>query len=467
MTHLQVFKTKRLEGASRAFVVERSWGRDYTGAPMFRTSATVLALTFLAACGSTTDGTGTTPAPAPTANGDQAAAPGDDAGAAPELDHGAPSDVYPAPHPEPPQVVTAGGPVLKAPRVVPIFFKGDAMKAQVVDFAGKIGTTPFWAANTTEYGVGAVQAGAAIEIDETPAATLSDADVALYMRGLFDGKHGLGTDPDENTIYTIYYPSSTTIELAGGPSGSETSCDSFGGYHDSTTTADGKKSIVYAVIPECPDFGGLSGIDAISATSSHEWLEAVTDPHPSSDPAFATVDDDHAVWSFFLGGSETGDMCAQDPTSFYVPKELGVAVQRSWSNAAAKAGHDPCVPAIDNGPYFNAAPVLPDTIKLGSGRGDAVATKGVKIPVGESRTIEVDLFSDGPTNGPWQVKARSLDFSNTKTLELSLDRTSGQNGEKIYLTIKALAASPYKASAFMINSRLGERRTRWVGMVAN
>ncbi len=467
MTRLQVRGMKRLDGASRAFIVERSEADDYTGAPMFRTSATLLALTFLAACGSTTDGTSSTPAPAPGAQGNQPAT-ADQADAGPEVDHGAPSDVYPAPHPDPPQVVSAGGSVLKTPRIVPIFFKGDAMKAQVVEFAGKIGATPFWSANTTEYGVGAASAGDAVEIDETPAATLSDADVALYMRSLFDGKHGLGTEPDPNTIYTIYYPHTTTIELSGGMSGSETSCDAFGGYHDSTTTADFKKTIVYAVIPECPDFGGLSGIDAITATSSHEWLEAVTDPNPTTDPAFATVDDDHAVWSFFLGGSETGDMCAQDPTSFYIPKELGVAVQRSWSNAAAKAGHDPCVPAIDNGPYFNAAPVLPDTIKLSSGRGgDAVATKGIKIPVGESRTIEVDLFSDGPTNGPWQVKARSLDFSNTKTLDLTLDRQSGQNGEKLYLTIKALAASPYKASAFMINSRLGERRTRWVGMVAN
>ena len=40
--------------------------------------------------------------------------------------------------------------------------------------------------------------------------------------------------------------------------------------------------------------------------------------------------------------------------------------------------------------------------------GTTVMTKGVTIPVGNSKTIEVDLFSDADTGGPWTVAADDL-----------------------------------------------------------
>lgn len=438
---------------------------------MFRSSALLLTSLILAACGSTTNDVTSAPPPAAAAadagdTPDAGDSTGDlvDTDAGPVVDHGAPSTTYPAPHPVAPKVVSYGGSVDKAPKIVPIFFKNDALKAGLVDFASKIGASPYWKANTTEYGVGAVTSGPAVELTTAPPATITDKGVETFLQGLFDGTHPeFGTAPDPNTIYTIYFPLSTTITISGGGGlggGSSTSCDAFGGYHDSTTV--GTTPLVYAVVPECADFGGLTGIDVVTSTSSHEWLEAATDPHPTSDPAYASVDDDHIIWAYFLGGGEIGDMCAQDPDSFYKPTDLGYYVQRSWSNAAAKAGHDPCVPALENTVYFNSAPVLPDTLDMGGG-----STKGVKIAVGDTKTIEVDLFSEADTGGPWTVKARSLDYSGTKTLDLSLDRDSGQNGEKLYLTIKALAKSQYGMSAFMISSRLNNRTTRWVGVVAN
>lgn len=425
-----------------------------------RRSALLVSGLLLAACGSTTsEAAKAAPEPAATATPSVEETP--DAG--PELDRGAPSDVYPAPHPEMPQVVNAGGPVLKTPRIVPIFFKGDPLKADIIDFASKVGSSKYWAATTAEYGVGAATVGNSIELTETPPAEITAEEVEDFLRTKLDGTHAEFGSIDANAIYTIYYPASTTIVLdEGGGFGSQSakSCESFGGYHDSTAV--GTKFLAYAVIPECPEFGGLIGIDAVTSTSSHEWIEAATDPHPSSDPAFSSVDADHVAWAFLLGGAETADMCAQDEDSFFTSSEVGYSVQRSWSNAAAKGSHDPCVPAASNGPYFNSAPVLPDAIKL-----DGTPSKGVKIPVGETRTIEVDLFSDGPTGGPWTVRAQALDFAGTKTLDIKLDRDRGQNGEKLYMTIKAVAASPYKASMFMISSRLGERRTSWVGIVAN
>ncbi len=414
-----------------------------------------------AACG------GTTVSPAAVAAGDDAgatddAAPAVDAGA--PLDHGAPSDTYPAPHPALPQVVTGGGPVLTAPRVVPIFYPGYDHKTEVVDYLAKMGDTAYWSANVSEYGVGKLTAGDAIELTgETAPTTISDDEIKTFLQGKLDGTHPEFGTPDAQTIYTLFYPSTTTITLSAGGGQSDESCQTFGGYHDSVDV--GGKATAYAVIPECQDFGGLSGVNVLSSTSSHEFIEAATDPFPMSDPAYTQVDDDHLAWAFFLGGSETGDMCAQDDSSFYQPQGFPYYVQRSWSNAAAAAGKDPCVPSLSDEPYFNSAPVLNDKLSL-SGGGQSIRTKGVKIPVGESKTIEIDLFSEAKTSGPWTVSAHELG-GRTKTLDLSLDKSSGVNGEKLYLTITANSKSQYGASIFVLTSKLGSRSTRWVGFVGN
>lgn len=415
-----------------------------------------------AACG------GSTTSADPAAGGDDAgvtddAAPQEDAG--PVLDYGAPSDTYPAPHPALPQVVSGGGPILTAPRVVPIFYPGYTHKAEVLDYLSKIGDTPYWSANVSEYGVGKLTAGDPIELTgETAPTSLSDDDIKAFLVSRLDGTHTEFGTPDPQTIYTLFYPSTTTITLGGGFGGQNESCQSFGGYHDAVSI--GGTYTAYAVIPECKNFGGLTGVNVLSSTSSHEWIEAATDPHPTNDPAFGQVDDDHLAWTFFLGGGETGDMCAQDATSFYQPDGFPYFVQRSWSNAAAAAGKDPCVPGLTGEPYFNSAPVLNDALVL-SGGGQTVKTKGIKLAVGETKTVEVDLFSEAKTSGPWTVSARELSFGSKGTLDVSLDRKSGVNGQKMYMTVTATAKSPYGASLFVITSKLGSRESRWVGFVGN
>src|SRR5262249_39975352 len=123
-------------------------------------------------------------------------------------------------------------------------------------------------------------------------------------------------------------------------------------------------AVAYAVIPRCGNFGNLTGLDAVTAAESHELIESATDPYPMYDPAYDRLDDDHYYWSSTLGGAETGDMCAQNPTAFTRFSELPYIVQRTWSNQAALAGHDPCVPPIPDTVYFSAVPELNETLTL-------------------------------------------------------------------------------------------------------
>ena len=90
-------------------------------------------------------------------------------------------------------------------------------------------------------------------------------------------------------------------------------------------------------------------------------------------------------------------------------------------------------------------------------------TKGVKLALGETKTIEIDLFSDAPTDA-WTVSAIEP-FATTPAshhLQLALDRTSGVNGEKLNLTITALSKDPkFGGEFFMLLSKLGTQRTFW------
>jgi hypothetical protein len=125
------------------------------------------------------------------------------------------------------------------------------------------------------------------------------------------------------------------------------------------------------------------------------------------------------------------------------------------------------VPAPEGVVYFNAAPVLTDdvTISQPADAGPSAwtgPTKGVKIAVGETRTIEVDLFSEGPVP-EWRVRA----FDLTSNLELSLDRDHGQNGDKLALTIHVVHAGAGGGSRFLLVSDDGKHGAFWFGYVGN
>jgi hypothetical protein len=114
-----------------------------------------------------------------------------------------------------------------------------------------------------------------------------------------------------DTIYFVFLPSGVTVGLGG-----SSSCQNFCGYHDAI-----KGDIYYAVMPypSCKGCqGGLSTLHALTATSSHEFSEAITDPVPGQ----GWYDDNNG---------EIGDICA------WQFKHLGkYTVQLEWSNKAGR-----------------------------------------------------------------------------------------------------------------------------------
>jgi len=355
----------------------------------------------------------------------------------------------PAPHPALPQVANLGGPVMSAPKVLPIFFAGDPDTDAIKSFLGQVGASAYWRATTSEYGVGA------LTMLPPVMSGLSGLVTDDALQAEIAAKTSSSAAPwgaaDQGTIYLYVLPPSITLSYSG-----LTCCTSFGGYHDETKVnkTDGV-AVPYVAACACPDFfgPGWNEVDERTGAMSHELVEAATDPFPRSDTAFYAADRANTVWTLVTGG-ELGDMCVVDFDSLIIPTGISHVVQRSWSNAAAKMGRDPCVPAQTTAPYFNSMPVL-DLIPYGE---DGYETRGVQIPVGGSRTIDLDLFSAGPIPNGWQVSVYSYEefFGGTPSLTFSLDRNGGNNGDVLRLTITALQTNPVLgADPFLVLSTIG------------
>jgi hypothetical protein len=360
----------------------------------------------------------------------------------------------PAPHGDLPSAVDEGGKVLKKPSVQAIYYAGDGFAADVDGFLQELTTTTFWAETTSEYGVGPLTVKPSItRADAAPKALTDDALVAELQKGL-GGDWGKA---DPSTIYLFVVPNGTSLDSGG------LCCQDFDGYHAQASV--GGFAVPYAVVCGCPgmDGPGVDDLGQITVAASHELVEAATDPLPNSDPAYGSTDDAHAIWTVITGG-ELADLCEYDDDAFVRPEGSKYMVQRSWSNAAAKAGHEPCVPS--NGTFFQAVPAQTDDVTIDFY--GAWKTKGVKVAAGQKRTIDLALFSDDAT-APFDVTV--YDYSSDymggpKRLALSLDQAKGKNGDVLKLTIDALSLDPdTKSATFVVHSQLGDRSSLFFGVV--
>ena len=381
---------------------------------------------------------------------------------------------FPAPFPAPPQVQFEGGPVLADPVVIPIFYKSDtetSLQNEFVNFLSQVGSTPYWTAAVSEYGVGPVTVANTVVTTDTVANSISDTDVQTFLALHLNEADPAWPTPTNNSIYLIAYPAGVVINLAT-QGGTAQTCQEVGGYHSNIVLQNGTP-VAYAVIPRCGNFAGFTGVNTLTATSSHEIVEAATDPYPQTNPAYADADNAHFYWELVLGGGEVGDMCAQNPGAFQEFPYLNYVVQRIWSNKAALKGTDPCQPELANEVYFNSPPVENDMFSISLGFGDTVTMSGINVAVGGSRTVDMDLFSEAATSG-WSVQVQdgSVFTGGDASLTFSLTPMTGVNGDKLKLTINRIAAGQDNLAPFLVTSQMpignGQTQTNlWVGLVSN
>jgi hypothetical protein len=353
-----------------------------------------------------------------------------------------------------PAVQDFGGPLLSAPVFQSITFSGYDQTAQVDAFVAALPTTAYWPGAVAEYGVGTPTIQPPAHLAATAPTSIDDSAVQSWL--VQQITLGNVMAPTSQNVYLVFYPSTTTVTLQG-----TTSCTQFGGYHGSTTV--NSVPVAYAVVPEC-SIQGQPTLQTTTGTASHELIEACTDPFPfQGTPAFLQVDPAHMYWEAVVGGGEVGDMCAQWPNSFFAPPDLPYLVQRTWSNSAAKAGRDPCQPELPKEVYFNSVPLMTDSVQI-QFQGGAFSTLGIAIAPGGSKTIPVQLYSEGPI-GPWNVQALNVP-QNASYLTFTWNKTSGQNGDTLQLTITVAASDPsFGGEPFLIVSSIGQTANYWLGYV--
>ena len=135
---------------------------------------------------------------------------------------------------------------------------------------------------------------------------------------------GRAPKPDGETVYTVHLPPGTVLQSSSGYS----SLEGVGGYHGSFDLSDGKR-VYFAVIAYSQGDNGIpftaNPRDNNSIVTSHEWVEAATDPD---------VNNGKLGWYDQRYG-EIGDI----PINQGLPLEkvwgrIGkYAVQKEWSNA--------------------------------------------------------------------------------------------------------------------------------------
>ncbi len=340
-----------------------------------------------------------------------------------------------------PQAENAGGPVLNAPNVVPVFFSGDGLESDLEDLLSQLPASAYWSALRSSYSlVGPITIAPSVVLTDTPPMMASIDDVANFIAGKLSAGDPLWPATTPNNIYVMYYPASTTLTL-----GSSVGCQGFAGYHSSWHTTS-NATFIFAAISRCPM---LNTLDVATQNSTHEIVEATTDPLFGATPAYVTVDSDHIIWTQYPG-DELADLCEDEALSYQ--RLIGTYLTaRFWSNPSAASGHDPCGPAIA-GAYYNSVPVTTDNVTLMLS-GQSVNTKGVTVPLGKSVTIDVQLFSDAETM-PWTVQAQDASylFGGMTELTFTWDQTMGNNGDTLHLTITRVNNGASGGTEFVIYS---------------
>jgi hypothetical protein len=222
--------------------------------------------------------------------------------------------------PPPPDLTYRRGPLLSAVQVFTVFWGAAWGSLPESDMANSLNaffdfilTSPLLD-QLAEYSVPGIPIGhgkrTGTATITTPALKHSITDRAI-QHAL---QHEISTNsafpaPGPNTLYFLYLPPGVAVIQGGARS-----CQAFCGYHN-----DIGGKIFYAVMPfpGCAGCtGGLSAMDALTSTSSHELCEAITDTIPGQ----GWYDD---------ANGEIGDICA------WKTKTVGsYTVQLEWSNKA-------------------------------------------------------------------------------------------------------------------------------------
>ena len=326
------------------------------------------------------------------------------------------------------QLQNLGGPVLKAPRIVAVFFGNDWMQSSTEALLQSYGCTSLWHDAVNEYGVGAALYERSVVLPAYALPTGPGASFAGFEAWVAEGAdvNGFGA-LSEDDVVMFFLPPNVQID------GSE--CLTGSGAHSSVSTNAGRL-VRYAYIDTCSLADDSTVLSARTLTATHELIEMVTDPDPETAPAWRSLGPglvDPSVRLPTPAGvdDEVADLCNYRPVqSPGYPFE----VAQAYSNRLARAGMDPC------GPY-------PAVQRIAALRSADPQTAAVDLSSGRAPVV-LDIFSDDPS-GTYTLSASVNFVSGTTSIGLSAlasgVRPSVRDGDAVPLDLQLSLPSSFPA----------------------
>ena len=349
----------------------------------------------------------------------------------------APADMVFAqgPHAAFPQIPNQGGPRMAHPQIVPITFADDPNRATIESFSKWIVGSTWMTTVGADYGFGSATVLGNVERTENaPDAVSLDGIESFISAGIADKSIPEPAGGDLSSVfYMVYYPVHTTITAVDQSTGeSSTSCVDFLAWHDYSQHA--TTPFAFTFIPTCVGgTPGLTDLESVESSASHELAEASSDPSWFKNPAFIIPKASTTPW--VLTGGENGDMCSWEPAQW---REGGFVAQRIWSNSAALTtpSGDPCVPAIANDVYYNVS-TTPDTFWMSA--------------PGQVVNYTIQGWSTAPMK-PWTLEVDSPDLP-ASSLHLSSKIMTNGGTAQLTVTIPATAKKGTNAMIEVFSSR--------------
>lgn len=289
------------------------------------------------------------PGPLTDAGGGEATSVPVDAGSSPG-DGGPGSGFAPAAHRAFPQVPDTGK-TMNAPSLVTIVASNDAptdgtdTAASLQAFSDVLPGSAVWSAVSSEYQLGTLSSVAHVSGPTLAAAAYSESQIATYVGNLITA--GTAPSPSGNTVYLLYLPDGASLSFT----------DDCAWHFASTTAGD-----EIAIAMRCTPWPGETQLGELTRLASGVVVGAATDPlgqgynlgEPMAQPWNGSiwqswVSGGHVELESLCEGTRTFESAAGAPPG-------GWELQRIYSNAAAAAGGDPCVPPYGEPFYSLSAP---------------------------------------------------------------------------------------------------------------
>ena len=357
---------------------------------------------------------------------------------------------YPAFPPDSPRILDAGGKALASPKLVTVTWDGDSSRPIYEAMGAGLGASDYWK-TARQWGVGPIADRGHVRISAPIDLTVEGAGDFVQANAAPGAGSGWSSYTP-GTVYALYIPANSKGFTLGGVQ----YCGWQGfGYHAATsgTSADGGSAPQIPYVVAC----GISQPAYSTGIASAGIISAVTNPSPLAAPAYSRFDAAHLAWDAYEGlQSEVGSACLNFDSALSIPPPpFDFAVNGFWSNTAAAAGTNPCAPRTSSGVYYNTTTFegeLDDVTLDFSATGTlgSVTTKGIKVPIGSSKTFTIGFYSDGPS-GDWTVSALVVDTLPVLdadgnpipngAVDVTIDHPAGHNGHRARVTVTPRASS--------------------------